>query len=133
MTDIDSEDPVIRHRLRVRYGETDQMGVAHHGSYVLWIEEARTEWMRVRGMSYKEMEAGDVRLPVVAMDIRYKSPVGYDDLVEIETLVKRRSRASVSFAYRITHAADGRLVAEAETTLACVDREGRVRRLPEGV
>ena len=81
----------------------------------------------------KALEAGDVRLPVVAMDFRFKSPVGYDDLVEIETQVKRRSRASLTFAYRLTHEADGRLVAEAETTLACVDRDGKVRRLPEGI
>lgn len=133
MTESESEELVIRHGLRVRYGETDQMAVAHHGSYVEWIEEARTEWLRARGLSYKELEASGLRMPVVAMNISYKSPVGYDDKIQIETTVNRRSRASICFAYRLTTEAEGRLVAEAETVLACVDREGKVRRLPEGI
>ncbi|MHC5064546.1 MAG: acyl-CoA thioesterase [Planctomycetota bacterium] len=133
MSDSETEDLVVRHRVRVRYGETDQMGVAHHGSYVAWIEEARTEWLRVRGMRYKELEEGGLRMPVVSLQFNYKSSVGYDEVVEVETRVNRRTRASVSFSYRIRTEEGGRLVADAETVLACVDSAGKVRRLPEGV
>ena len=133
MSDSSASDSVGRHEVRVRYGETDQMGVAHHGSHVAWFEEARTEWMRSRGMSYRELEASGVMLPVVAMKIDYRSTVAYDDVVLVETWVKERGRASITFAYRVIFEQEARIVAEAEITLACVDRDGKLRRLPEGV
>lgn len=121
------------HRLRVRYGETDRMGVAHHGSYVDWFEEARTEWMRKRGHSYRAIEDGGLMLPVVHVEARYHSSVTYEDEVLITVAVAERKRVSITLSYEVHRAEDGRLVATGSTTLACVDRDGRVRRLPEGL
>lgn len=133
MTDSLPKDAVERHRIRVRYGETDRMGVAHHGSHIAWFEEARTEWIRSRGLSYRQLEENGVILPVVALKIDYKSTVGYDDVVLVETWVEKRGRASITFGYRATLEAESRLVAVAEITLACVDPQGKVKRLPMGM
>ncbi|MDA1222800.1 MAG: thioesterase family protein [Planctomycetota bacterium] len=118
------------HRLRVRYGETDRMGVAHHSSYVMWFEETRTEWMRAIGLSYRAMEDGGLRLPVVRVDISYHRPVTYEDEVEIDTSVVARRRVAFTLRHRITRADDGSPVATGEITLACVDANGRPRQLP---
>lgn len=121
------------HRLRVRYGETDRMGVAHHSSFVAWFEETRTEWMRSLGMSYRAMEDGGLRLPVVRMDIEYHRPVTYEDEVQIDTAVVARRRVAFTLRHRITRTDDGSLVATGQITLACVDAGGRPRPLPEGL
>ncbi len=122
----------FRHRLRVRYCETDQMGVAHHGSHVAWFEEARTEWLRARGRTYREMEDAGELLQVVDLVIRYAGTVRYDDVVVIAVWAAERSKVAVRVAYRATRE-DGALVAEGMTRLACVGRDGKVRRLPAGV
>lgn len=130
--DTDAVDPAAApgvHRLRVRYCETDQMGVAHHGSYVAWFEEARTEWLRARGRSYREWEEGGVLLQVVEFDIRYLKPTVYDDLLEIHTRVAARGRASITLDYEVFRP-DGARAAVGRTKLASVDRQGRLRRLP---
>jgi acyl-CoA thioester hydrolase len=123
----------LRHKLRVRYCETDSMGVAHHGSYVAWLEEARTEWMRARGMSYREVEEAGYFLQVVKMDLRYKSPARYDEELVVVVSEGERKRASITHRYEVRRAEDGTLLATGETTLACTDRQGQLRRLPEGV
>lgn len=124
---------VLRHRVRVRYCETDCMGVAHHGSYVAWLEEARTEWMRARGMSYREVEEAGYFLQVVSLDLRYKSPARYDEELVVVVWETARKRASITLAYEVLRAGDETLVATGETTLACTDQEGQIRRLPPGV
>jgi acyl-CoA thioester hydrolase len=121
------------HRLRVRYGETDRMGVAHHSSYVAWFEETRTEWMRASGLSYRAMEDGGLRLPVVRVDIEYHRPVTYEDEVLIDTAVVARRRVAFTLRHRIMRADDGSPVATGQITLACVDAEGRPRALPDGL
>jgi acyl-CoA thioester hydrolase len=121
------------HTLRVRYGETDRMGVAHHSSYVAWFEETRTEWMRSFGLSYREMEDGGLRLPVVRVDIEYRRPVTYEDEVRIDTAVVSRRRVAFTLRHRITRADDGSPVATGRITLACVDASGRPRPLPEAL
>lgn len=131
MTDAARDLPA--HRIRVRYCETDRMGVAHHGSHVDWFEEARTEWMRARGHSYRAMEDGGLMLPVVHLEVRYHDSVTYEDDVLITTRVAERKRASITLAYEARRGDDGRLVATGTTTLACVDRDGRLCRLPEGL
>lgn len=119
----------IDHRLRVRYCETDRMGVAHHGSYVLWFEEARTEWLRAHGASYRELEDAGTLMLVVAVEVRYLKSVTYDDEIVIRTEVGELRRASLRFDYEVRdHRGD--LVATGSTTLACVGRDGRPRRLP---
>ncbi len=117
------------HRVRVRYCETDQMGVAHHGAYVAWLEEARTEWLRARGRSYRDWEASGLLLQVVDLHVRYRRPTRYDDVVEIRTRVVERKRASLCLSYEL-FVEGGALVAEATTTLASVDAHGTLRRLP---
>lgn len=147
---------VHRHRLRVRFAETDQMRVAHHSSYVPWIEEARTEWMRASGRSYRSMEDSGLSLAVTRMELRYRVSAAYDDLLEIETSLATIRKASLDFSYKIwridppsTPSALGGggaddaldraagagerpvLLAEATTRLALLGPGGRPMRLPE--
>jgi acyl-CoA thioester hydrolase len=130
---MSGEDPVGRHRLRVRYAETDRMGVSHHSSTIVWFEEARTEWLRARGQSYRAMEEAGVFLQVVEVQVSYLAPSTYDDELEIATRVVERRPASITLGYEITRPADGTRIATGSTRLACVDREGRLRRLPAGL
>jgi len=119
------------HRVRVRYCETDRMAVAHHGSYVAWFEEARTEWMRQRGRTYREIEdAGDL-LQVVEFLCRYHKPVDYDEVVAIRVRVESSGRAAVVLAYEARRESDGEVCATGSTKLACVGRDGKLRRLPK--
>ena len=127
---MSDEAPFI-HKIRVRYAETDAGGVAHHSSYVVWLEEARTEWMRARGRSYREIEADGQFLMVTALQVKYVSPARYDDELAISVREESRKRASVELVYELVHAASGQRVATAMTRLACTDQDGRVRRLPE--
>jgi acyl-CoA thioester hydrolase len=123
-------EPAPPHRVRVRYCETDRMGLAHHGSYVAWFEEARTEWLRRRGKTYRQMEdAGDL-LQVVEFRASYLRPITYDDVVEIAVRLAERGKVTVTLEYDVTRADDGSPVATGTTRLACVGRDGRPRRLP---
>lgn len=124
-----SEPAPFVHRLRVRYCETDRMGVAHHGSYVAWFEEARTEWLRARGKTYREMEDEGFLLQVVELRVEYRRSVTYDDEVEIAVAEAERGPASITLAYAVRRP-DGTAVAHGVTKLACVARDGRIRRLP---
>ena len=126
-------DPEYRHQLRVRYAETDAGGVAHHSSYVAWLEEARTEWMRGRGRSYADVEASGFFLMVADMHLRYLRPTRYDDELSVSVRVKERRRVSLDLEYEIRRVGEDDPLATATTRLACTDREGKVRRLPEGV
>lgn len=122
-----SEPP---HRVRVRYCETDRMAVAHHGSYVAWFEEARTEWMRRRGRTYREIEDGGDLLQVVDLQCRYRRPVDYDEVVAVRVRVAAAGRAAVTLEYEARRESDGEVCATGSTKLACVGRDGRLRRLP---
>ena len=116
-------------RLRVRFAETDQMGIAHHSSYVLWLEAARVEWLRERGISYVEMERSGVSLAVSGLTVNYRAAAYFDDEVEVETtLVEGKSRR-FRYAYRLTRIADSTLLATAETVHTPVERSGRAIRL----
>lgn len=116
--------------VRVRYCETDRMAVAHHGSYVAWFEAARTEWMRRRGKSYREMEDEGNLLQVVDLVCRYHRPVDYDDVVQIAVRAGEVKRVAVTLEYECRRAQDGEVCATGSTRLACVGRDGRLRRLP---
>ena len=126
-------DPIPPHRVRVRYCETDRMGVAHHSSYVAWFEEARTEWLRARGKSYRQLEDEGILLTVVALEAQYRASVTYDDVVLVTTHVVERKRASIKLGYEVRREGSGALVATGTTTLACIDRAGNLRRLPAEV
>jgi acyl-CoA thioester hydrolase len=117
-------------RLRVRYAETDQMGVAWHGCYFAWFEVGRTELLRERGMSYRELEAQDLHLPVVEARASYRRPARYDDLLEIRTELAGHSGARVSFNYEVHRAGTPGPLATGFTAHAAVDGRGRPRRLP---
>ena len=84
-------------KVRVRYAETDQMGVVYHGNYAQYFEMGRVEWLRNLGISYKWMEDNGVMLPVVSLNINYKKPARYDDLLTIKTILKSQSTVKIEF------------------------------------
>ncbi len=127
---VDGEVWPGRTTVRVRYGETDQMGVVHHKVYLDYFERGRTEMLRAHGLPYAELERGGHLLPVAEAQIKYRSPARYDDLLEVQTRVLRVRGADLQLGYRIVRPEDGRVLALGSTTLACIDRDGRVRRLP---
>lgn len=126
-----STPPSITWRVRVRYAETDAMGVLHHANYFVYFEEARTECLRQFGRSYRELEERGVYLVVARAECTYRAPARYDDILLIHTSVERVTAARIEHSYRVVREADGVLVAEAKTTLACVDERGEPQPLPE--
>ena len=112
---------------RVRYAETDQMGIAHHSNYFVWFEEGRSNFCRDIGLPYGEWEKNGVFMPVVEVHCRYKSSLLYDELVTMEVFPDERGAATVTFAYRLRHE-DGRLAAEGWTKHAFADAQGRLIR-----
>ena len=116
--------------VRVRYGETDRMGVVYHANYLVWCEIGRTEYIRTRGMSYASMEAAGVLLAVADASLRYHAPARYDDLVRVETTLTGVRSRTVSFDYLITHAESGARLVSASTTLVSMDPDGRTIAMP---
>ena len=116
--------------LRVRYAETDQMGVVYHANYLAWCEVGRTELLRQRGRTYAEIERGGVGLAVSDATLRFHAPARYDDLVRVTTTVSDIRSRSLSFDYVISNATTGAKLVSASTTLIGVDRDGRIARLP---
>lgn len=106
----------VEARVRVRYAETDQMGVVYHANYLVWMEVGRVEYCRAEGISYRDMEANDgVLLTVAEANCRYSSPARYDDEVTVETWIAKAHARMVVFGYRIKRAGDGQLLASGET------------------
>ena len=118
--------------IRVRYSETDQMGIVHHANYLVWFEVGRSDLCRAKGFSYKEMEKEDNALMVVAESYcRYKSPSFYEDILNICTKVGEVRSRSLRFYYEIHRKSDNTLIAEGETLHLVTDRDKKVRTLPE--
>jgi len=117
-------------RLRVRYAETDQMGVAWHGSYFAWFEVGRTDLLRERGMSYRELEQRDLFLPVVEARAAYRRPARYDDALAVHTRLASHSGARVAFEYEVRRDDEDAPIATGFTAHAAIDGRGRPRRLP---
>ena len=117
--------------LRVRFAETDAMGVAHHAAYLPYLETARVEYLRWLGHPYREMRDRDgIEFAVVGVDIRYHAPLRFDDAFTVSCALVERARATFRLAYRVE--LDGRLVLDGRTRHAVLDREtGAPRRLPE--
>ena len=88
-------------QVRVRYAETDQMGVVYHGNYAQYFEMGRVEWLRNMGVSYKWMEENGVMLPVVSLSMNYKKPARYDDLLTVKTILKSQTSVKIEFDYEI--------------------------------
>jgi acyl-CoA thioester hydrolase len=124
--------PVVAEtHLRVRYAETDQMGVVYHSNFIVWFEVGRVEALRQFGFTYKEMEQDGCQLPVVEVRCRYKSPARYDDEIVIRTHVKNLRGSMIHFFYEVIRAADGTLLAEGETIHIAVGNDGRRCRFPK--
>jgi acyl-CoA thioester hydrolase len=118
---------------RVRYAETDQMGVAHHRHHFVWFEVGRTEFARRYGFPYVEIESRGLRLVVVEAACRYRRPLRYDDVVLIHVGLGEVSARKVVFEYRLNRQADGELVATGRTVHIVTDPQGRTSSLPEDV
>jgi acyl-CoA thioester hydrolase len=116
--------------IRVRYAETDQMGVAHHGSYFTWMEAARTELMREEGLPYRKIEEYGYYLPVREAYCRYKSSLQYDDVVWVEVELVELKGASLKLSYRMLRKEDGKVAAEGYTIHAFTNTEGKIVRVP---
>ncbi|EAR15865.1 MULTISPECIES: acyl-CoA thioesterase [Robiginitalea] len=109
---------------RVRYGETDQMGVVYHGNYPEYMEMGRVEWLRALGISYREMEENGCMLPVISLSVQYKKPAVYDDLITVVTRLKNIPTVRIQFEYEI-RSEKGEILALAETDLAFLDTSTR--------
>ena len=107
-------------KIKVRYGETDQMGVVYHGNYANYLEIGRLDWLDAIGVSYKEMEANDVMLPVVSMSLKYLKSAIYGDIITVYTTLLKRPTASIEFNYEI-HNSSGELLTTANTKLAFIN------------
>lgn len=121
---------MVSMQIRVIYGDTDQMGVVYYGNYLRFFEASRNEFIRSKGLRYRDFEAAyGLLLPVAEARVSYKSPARYDDLLTVEISLAEVRRASARFDYRILRE-DGTLLATGSTTHACVDRAGKVKRMP---
>ena len=109
---------------RVRYAETDQMGVVYHGNYAQYLEMGRVEWLRGFGISYKTMEESGIMLPVISLSIDYKKSALYDDLISVETHLKKLPLVRIEFDYEIRNEAN-EILAVANTVLAFMDRHSK--------
>jgi acyl-CoA thioester hydrolase len=114
--------------IRVRYAETDRMGLLHHANYLVYFEQARTELLRAQGVTYKDLEDQGFLLVLTKAAVRYKSPARYDDQLTIRTTVTRTTAVRIEHKYEVFR--DNLLLAEGETTLASVDRTGQIQALP---
>jgi acyl-CoA thioester hydrolase len=132
MSKDEKRSSAVEARVRVRYAETDQMGVVYHANYLVWFEVGRVEFIRQMGLSYKVMEQEEgCMIAVVEASARYKAPARYDDELVIETRLESARGVVIRFGYRIVRVADGMLLCEGETVHVVVGRDMKVRRLPE--
>jgi acyl-CoA thioester hydrolase len=115
--------------IRVRYQETDAQGRVHHANYLTWFELGRVELMRAAGQSYRDVEAAGVFLVIAKAELKYHRGAVFDDLLKLRTTTVRAQGARIDHRYEVFRGEE--LIAEGATTLACIDREGRVSRLPE--
>ena len=118
--------------IRVRYAETDKMGIVHHANYLIWFESGRSDLCRSRGFSYKEMEENDNAVMVVAESYcRYKSPAYYEDVLIVRTQVAEIRSRAIRFIYEIIRPVDDALLAEGETLHLVTDQNKKVRQIPD--
>lgn len=117
--------------ISARYSETDQAGVVHHSVYPIWFEMGRTELLRVNGLAYKDLEAAGVFFVVAQIHIKYRRPARYDEQLELVTSCSNVSASKIEHTYSLTRNNDKTLLAEGSTILACISKEGKIRRIPE--
>lgn len=119
--------------VRVRYAETDQMGVAYHANYLIWCEIGRTDFIRNAGMSYADMERDGLGLAVSDAAVRYHTSAKYDDLIIVETSLTEVKSRAVTFHYAMARADTGAKLATASTTLISIDAAGKLRSMPPAI
>ncbi len=114
-----------------RYAETDKGGVVHHSVHPVWFEMGRTELLRANGVAYKDLEKAGVFFVVARLQIKYRRPAEYDEKLELETACSLVTPGKVEHTYTLRRCCDGVVLAEGASTLACVNAEGKIRRVPE--
>ncbi len=126
-----SQTPITQTQIevRVRYCECDPMNVAHHSVYPVWMEMARTELLRQRGIRYRDLEAQGMLIMVARLALRYRKPAHYDDLLNIEIEVLPSAGVKLQHHYRVLR--DGELIAQADTTVVCTTRQGKLLPVPD--
>jgi len=118
-------------KIRIRYGETDQMGVVYHGNYSNFLEIGRTEWLRALGVSYRQMELDGIMLPVISLSLKYKKSACYDDIICVKTILKKVPTATIEFDYEITNE-QGEILTLGNTILAFINmKTNRPTRCPK--
>jgi acyl-CoA thioester hydrolase len=130
MSNVEVVRPASETRVRVRYAETDQMGVVYHSNYLIWFEVGRVEFIRQLGLNYKQMEEEGCGIAVVDVHVRYKAPARYDDELVIETRLLAARGAVIRFGYRILRVPDGLLLCEGQTMHVVVGMDMKKRSLP---
>lgn len=121
---------VIETSFRVRFAETDQMGIVHHSVYAVWLEEGRSEWSRQAGMPYSEFDKAGFSLAVTELRLRYMTPARYDDLVTVRTWIEELGSRGMIHHYEVINAETRQKIATGVVRLICVDTSGQVRRIP---
>lgn len=119
--------------VRVRYAETDKMGVVYYANYFVWFEVGRTDWLRSQGWTYREMENEGIILPVIEARCEYHRPARYDDELEVRTNGRMLSAVRMEFSYTVVRRGDEAVAASGVTVHAALDPSGRPRRLPERI
>ncbi len=122
---------IVETTFRVRYAETDQMGIVHHASYVVWLEEGRSHWMRSRGSSYAQFEREGFLLAVTDLNVRYYRAARYDQPVTVRCWVESVRSRQMQFSYEIIDPETGEKFVTAYTKHTCIDRKGKVANIPE--
>jgi acyl-CoA thioester hydrolase len=128
---IDPAKSTTSTELRVRFCETDQMGVVHHSNYLVFFEVGRVDWLRKRSISYADWTDRGVQTPVASAELHYRAAARFDDLLIIETTLAKLRSVSLDYTYRIRRGAT--LIAEGTTRLACVDQNLKLLRIPEEI
>jgi len=128
---IDPVKSTTTTELRVRFCETDLMGVVHHATYLVYFEVGRVDWLRKRGITYADWTARGVQVPVVDAQVQYRAPSRFDDLLSIETTLTKLRTVSLDYTYRIRRGETP--IAEGSTRLACIDQHHKLLRIPEAI
>jgi acyl-CoA thioester hydrolase len=126
-----SDKRIVETTFPVRYAETDQMQIAHHASFVVWMEEGRSEFMRQSGADYAEIERQGHFFTVTEVQVRYIAPAHYGERVTVRTWVEELRSRQLAFGYEIVNAENKTLLVTGQSEHVCIDRDGRVTRIPE--
>lgn len=120
-------------RIRVRYVECDPMGFLHHSCYLPYFEMGRTELLRQNGLNYRDLEEQGFFFVVAKITVNFKKPARYDDELELVTRISRQTQVRIEHDYELYHTQTRLLLCTAQTTLACIGRDGQIREIPEGL